>query len=126
MPCCVEQHSGSPSVRRRERDSSARCAAFDAPHSPAPEAASPPPAHTHTHTPHSALPSGFTIDTQALDALIKRYDRNRTGALALDQFIRLSLFMHSATRTFSAFDTQRSNKVQFNFSQFIYASSHVV
>uniref|UniRef100_A0A6U2H5F0 EF-hand domain-containing protein n=1 Tax=Chlamydomonas euryale TaxID=1486919 RepID=A0A6U2H5F0_9CHLO len=70
--------------------------------------------------------AGFTIDTQALDALIKRYDRNRTGALALDQFIRLSLFMHSATRTFSAFDTQRSNKVQFNFSQFIYASSHVV
>jgi Ca2+-binding EF-hand superfamily protein len=69
---------------------------------------------------------GFTIDRPALSALVKRHDSDRNQKLKVGQFVRLSLFMHSSMRTFSAFDTQRAGSITLNFSQFVYATSHVV
>lgn len=70
--------------------------------------------------------AGYTLERQALQAVFKRFDPAKSGALGLAEFLALTLFLRSATATFNAFDPQRTGVVRLSFSQFLYAASHTV
>eukprot|EP00899_Mesostigma_viride_P019619 jgi/Mesvir1/27659/Mv07382-RA.1 len=70
--------------------------------------------------------SGFTLDQTAFYSVCKSFDPDLTGNLRLDAYIALSLFLSSASKTFSAFDPQRTGKVTLDFNQFLYAGSQLV
>mmetsp|Transcript_8655 Transcript_8655/g.15278 ORF Transcript_8655/g.15278 Transcript_8655/m.15278 type:complete len:169 (+) Transcript_8655:118-624(+) len=69
--------------------------------------------------------NGFNLDMPAFDAAFKAFDPTNSGFLELDDFICLAAYLSSAKSMFTAFDPQNSGSITMNFSQFIYASSHL-
>uniref|UniRef100_A0A7S0RDI4 EF-hand domain-containing protein n=1 Tax=Chlamydomonas leiostraca TaxID=1034604 RepID=A0A7S0RDI4_9CHLO len=75
---------------------------------------------------HRALQhAGFQLDDAVVQVMMKKHDPDRSGSMSLPEFIKMTLFLQSCVRAFSAFDPQRRGKVEFTFPQFVYAASHV-
>ncbi|PNH04080.1 Peflin [Tetrabaena socialis] len=68
---------------------------------------------------------GFTADAPAMQALLSRHDPEAKGLLTAENFLSMSLFMLSARRAFTTFDTARSGRIELSFNQFVYTSSHL-
>jgi Ca2+-binding EF-hand superfamily protein len=69
--------------------------------------------------------SGYNLSQQTFDYLFKKFDRNRRGNLTLDGYIELCCFLGTARNVYAAYDTQRVGSVQFNFDQFLFATSKI-
>ncbi|KAG2444090.1 hypothetical protein HYH02_009032 [Chlamydomonas schloesseri] len=80
---------------------------------------------TAADAPQALARLGYTLDPHALNAVLLRHDTDVSGTFARDDFLRISLFLHTARRGFTAFDTQRSGKIELNFNQLVYAASYL-
>ncbi|KAL6765832.1 hypothetical protein V8C86DRAFT_2450115, partial [Haematococcus lacustris] len=69
--------------------------------------------------------AGFALDAPVVKAMMTRHDPDNNGAMSLDEFIRMCLFLQSCARTFTAFDPNKTGRVTLDFGQFVYASSHI-
>ncbi|GAX72750.1 hypothetical protein CEUSTIGMA_g206.t1 [Chlamydomonas eustigma] len=69
--------------------------------------------------------AGFSMDPPVVQAMFKRHDPDNSSSLSLDEYIRMCLFLQSCVRTFGAFDSQRAGKINLDFNQFVYATSHI-
>lgn len=69
--------------------------------------------------------TGYTLDPHALNAVLLRHDTDVSGTFARDDFLRISLFLHTARRGFTAFDAQRTGKVDLTFNQLVYCASYL-
>lgn len=70
--------------------------------------------------------AGFQLDQPAFMALFQAFDPDKSHALSLPEYIGMTLFLQSATATFTAFDAQRSGRITLDFNQWIYAASNVL
>ena len=63
---------------------------------------------------------GHTLDEAAFLAVCRSFDPNRTGDVALPEFVALCSFLESARATFVAYDPQRTGVISLNYSQCVY------
>ncbi|KAK9821250.1 hypothetical protein WJX74_001723 [Apatococcus lobatus] len=74
---------------------------------------------------HQALQhAGFNLADEAFKAMFRAFDPDLDGRLGLAEYMAMTLFLRSASATFTAFDTQRTNSIHLDFNQFIYACAN--
>ncbi|KAA8495299.1 Penta-EF hand domain-containing protein 2 [Porphyridium purpureum] len=69
--------------------------------------------------------NGFVLDPPAFRSLMVAFDPERRGVLRMDDYIQMASFLSSAKSMFAAFDPHGTGTIHLNFSQFVYASSHL-
>lgn len=69
--------------------------------------------------------NGFQLDDPAFDAVFASFDPARNSFLRLEDFIAMASFLTASRNMFHAFDFARNGRIQLDFSQFVYASSHL-
>uniref|UniRef100_A0A7S0UN56 EF-hand domain-containing protein n=1 Tax=Polytomella parva TaxID=51329 RepID=A0A7S0UN56_9CHLO len=69
--------------------------------------------------------SGVHLVPEALQAMCRRYDSDRSETITLDEFIRLFLFVSSCLLTFKAYDLEKKGQIVLSFSEFVYAGSNL-
>lgn len=67
--------------------------------------------------------AGYQLQKSTLEALMERYDTDRSGSLDVTEFLALALYLRSATKVFNSFDEQRNGVIALNFDQFLTATS---
>lgn len=69
---------------------------------------------------------GYGISEDTFQALMRKFDRQKRGSLAFDDYVELSIFMTSVRDTFSFYDKDSSGKVVFNFNTFLMGAVSVI
>lgn len=70
--------------------------------------------------------AGYRLDAPAYSALFNAYNPERNGTLDLTELIGITLFLKSASATFTAFDPKQQGQVMLNWNQFVYGAANVV
>lgn len=66
--------------------------------------------------------SGYQTTEGTFQNLMRRFDRDKRGALKFDDYIDLSIFINDVRNTFAFYDQTHSGQVTFNFDSFLTAS----
>ena len=61
--------------------------------------------------------AGFNLADEAFQAMFRAFDPDLDGRLGLAEYMAMTLFLRSASATFTAFDTQRQNRISLDFNQ---------
>ena len=61
--------------------------------------------------------AGFNLADEAFKAMFRAFDPDLDGRLGLAEYMAMTLFLRSASATFTAFDTQRQNSIHLDFNQ---------
>lgn len=69
---------------------------------------------------------GYGVSEDTFQALMRKFDRQKRGSLAFDDYVELSIFLSSVRDTFAFYDKDGSGKVVFNFDTFLLGSISVV
>jgi Ca2+-binding EF-hand superfamily protein len=66
--------------------------------------------------------SGYQLSEGTFQVMMRKFDRQRKGSLALDDYIELSIFISSVRNTFGFYDKTKTGQVTFSFDMFLAAS----
>ena len=66
--------------------------------------------------------SGFQLAEGTFQVMMRKFDRQRRGSLALDDYIELSIFISTVRNTFGFYDKAKTGQVTFSFDMFLAAS----
>ena len=66
--------------------------------------------------------SGYQLTEGTFQVMMRKFDRQRRGSLALDDYIELSIFISTVRNTFGFYDKAKTGQVTFSFDMFLAAS----
>lgn len=69
---------------------------------------------------------GYGVSEPTFQALMRKFDRQKRGSLAFDDYVELSIFLTAVRDTFAFYDKSGSGNVVFNFDTFLMGSVSVV
>ncbi|CAH8584314.1 unnamed protein product [Heterobilharzia americana] len=69
---------------------------------------------------------GYRLSPQFIQLMISRFDRNRRGCIAFDDFIYACVCLQTLTGAFRQYDYRMVGQAQFSFEQFLTAAFSVV
>lgn len=79
-----------------------------------------------TEVREALMSRGYGVSEDTFQALMRKFDRQKRGSLAFDDYVELSVFLSSVRDTFAFFDKDGSGRVVFNFDTFLLGSISVV
>jgi len=66
---------------------------------------------------------GFRLETTAFYALCAAFDPDRSASIGMAEYIAMSIFLQSCSRTFKAFDPQGTGQISLDYNQFVFAAA---
>ncbi|CCW61795.1 unnamed protein product [Phytomonas sp. EM1] len=68
------------------------------------------------------IEGGYPLSEDTFQALMRKFDRSRSGSLGFDDYIELSIYISKVRSVFMFYDRQRTGEVVFNFDTFVAGS----
>ncbi|KAH8874234.1 Sorcin [Schistosoma japonicum] len=76
---------------------------------------------------HYALSSfGYKLSSSFIHMMINRFDRNKQGRMAFDDFIYACVCLQILTDSFKQYDLNQRGYAQFSFEQFLFSAMSII